>query len=100
MKARKEAKAVLNGSTTMTANHVDAMDYITAVINESLRMYPPAAIFMREAIKDDKLGDYKIPKGSFIVVPVCAIHHLEENWPNHDQFDPDRFLKKGEFGIS
>ena len=68
------------------------MQYITAVVNESFRMYPPAAVFMREVVEDDQLGKYKIPKGSLVVIPICVIHHMEENWENHDRFIPERFL--------
>ena len=71
--------------------------YITAVIKESLRVYPPAAVNMREALQDDQLGEYSIPKGTYILIPVCALHHIEEFWPNHDQFIPERFLSEGIF---
>ena len=55
-------------------------------------MYPPGAFVMRVVVADDQLGQYKIPKGSFVVVPICVLHHLEENWENHDKFIPERFL--------
>ena len=57
-------------------------------------MYPPAALFIRKVAIDDQLGEYKIPKGSLVVVPICVLHHLEENWANHEKFLPERFLGK------
>lgn len=92
-KAREEAKAVLGDSVTMTNKQLDSLTYITAVINESLRMYPPAALFLRETIQEDKIGGHVIPNGSFIVIPICILHHMEEYWPNPDKFIPERFLK-------
>jgi len=91
-KARQEAIAVFGGSGAIDNTHLDELKYITAVINESLRMYPPAALFMRKVVADDQLGEYKIPKGSYVVVPICVLHHLEENWVDHEKFSPERFL--------
>jgi len=91
-KARQEAIAVFGGLGTIDNTHLDELKYITAVVNESLRMYPPAALFMRKVVADDQLGEYKIPKGSYVVVPICVLHHLEENWANHEKFLPERFL--------
>ncbi|XP_065071287.1 cytochrome P450 4A5-like [Rhopilema esculentum] len=95
-KARGEAKAVLGSSTSVRSEDLDKLSYITAVINESLRMYPPFAVFMREALQDDVIGGYKIQKGSYILIPICVLHHMEENWPNHNDFRPERFLDAGE----
>ena len=83
---------MFGGSGTIGSTHLDELTYITAVINESLRMHPPAALFMRKVVADDQLGKYKIPKGSFVIVPICVIHHLEENWADHNKFFPERFL--------
>lgn len=92
MQARKEAQTVIGDSKTIGQEKVDKLEYISAVINESLRMYPPASIFIREVVTEDQLGDYKLAKGSFIIIPICSLHHSEENWKNHNQFIPERFL--------
>ena len=93
--ARGEAKAVLGSSSSVRSEHLEKLSYITAVINESLRMYPPISVFMREALQDDVIGGYKIQKGSYIIIPTCVVHHMEENWPNHNDFRPERFLDAG-----
>ncbi|GAB4827868.1 hypothetical protein Ancab_034752 [Ancistrocladus abbreviatus] len=65
------------------------------VINESLRLYPPAAILPRMAFEDIKLGDLLIPKGLSIWIPVLAIHHSEELWgKDANEFNPLRFASK------
>ncbi|XP_065071288.1 cytochrome P450 4F4-like [Rhopilema esculentum] len=94
-KARKEATSILAGTDVFQGEHLEGLKYVTAVIKESLRIYPPAAINMREALQDDQLGEYSIPKGTYILIPVCAIHHIEEFWPNHEKFMPERFLAEG-----
>lgn len=65
------------------------------VINESLRLYPPATILPRMAFEDIKLGDLFIPKGLSIWIPVLAIHHNEQLWGDDaDEFNPDRFSSR------
>ncbi|GFQ02028.1 cytokinin hydroxylase [Phtheirospermum japonicum] len=65
------------------------------VINESLRLYPPASLLPRMAFEDIKLGDLHIPKGLSIWIPVLAIHHSEEIWGKDvNEFNPQRFASK------
>ncbi|XP_025808602.1 cytochrome P450 714C2-like isoform X2 [Panicum hallii] len=65
---------------------------ITMVIQETLRLYPPAAFVAREALNDLKLGSLNIPKGTNIRIPVALAHRDPVLWgPNSDRFDPGRF---------
>ena len=65
------------------------------VINESLRLYPPASLLPRMVFEDIKLGDLRIPKGLSIWIPVIAIHHSEELWGKDvNEFNPERFAGK------
>ncbi|CAA2958760.1 cytokinin hydroxylase [Olea europaea subsp. europaea] len=68
---------------------------LSMVINESLRLYPPATVLPRMAFDDIRLGDLHIPKGLSIWIPVLAIHHSEEIWGKDvNEFNPDRFASK------
>lgn len=68
------------------------------VINESLRLYPPASILPRMAFEDIKLGDLEIPKGLSIWIPVLAIHHSKELWgKDANEFNPQRFSNSKSF---
>ena len=65
------------------------------VINESLRLYPPATVLPRIAFEDIVLGDLYVPKGLSIWIPVLAIHHSEELWgKDANEFNPARFATK------
>lgn len=65
------------------------------VINESMRLYPPATLLPRMAFQDIVLGDLYIPKGLSIWIPVLAIHHSEELWgKDANEFNPERFASK------
>ncbi|KAI8534404.1 hypothetical protein RHMOL_Rhmol10G0086900 [Rhododendron molle] len=80
------------------APSVDQLPKLTLlkkVINESLRLYPPASVLPRMAFEDIKLGDLHIPKGLSIWIPVLAIHHSEELWGKDvNEFNPERFSSK------
>lgn len=65
------------------------------IINETLRLYPPASLLPRMAFEDIKLGDLHIPKGLSLWIPVLAIHHDEEIWGRDaHEFKPERFAGK------
>ncbi|UWY29867.1 cytochrome P450 [Flavobacterium sp. TR2] len=68
------------------------MTYINAVLNESMRLYPPAWITDRQNVEDDVLGKFSIKKGTLIGVSFYELHRNPKYWNNPDKFDPDRFL--------
>jgi len=69
--------------------------YLDQVISETLRMYPPVVLMItREVASDTQIGDYDIPAGTNIQIPVWQVHHNPDIWPNPHTFDPDRFLPK------
>lgn len=89
-KARLEAQSVLNGRTA-TAEDVPNLPYIRMIIDETLRLYPPAAFLSRTAQGTDQLCDRDIWKGDTLMLPVYALHRNELIWPEPDKFDPERF---------
>lgn len=93
-RARDEIASVLqkhNGQFTYAA--MLDMVYLDQVLNEALRKYPPLATISRTA--DQKYivpgTNAFIPKGCTVVIPVYAIHHDEDLYPQADRFDPERF---------
>lgn len=67
--------------------------YLTAVINESMRLYPPAWIIGRRSLSDDHLGEYLLPANSTVIIDVLLLHRHPDYWENPTQFDPDRFVR-------
>ncbi|XP_050226703.1 cytokinin hydroxylase [Mercurialis annua] len=93
-RVRDEVLQVCNGQTP-SIDHLPKLTLLNMVINESLRLYPPATVLPRMAFEDIKLGDLHIPKGLSIWIPVLAIHHSEELWgKDANEFNPDRFASK------
>ncbi|KAJ0045145.1 hypothetical protein Pint_04876 [Pistacia integerrima] len=65
--------------------------HVNKILHEALRLYPPAALFTREIVKESKLGDIIIPPGVFISMPIILVHQDEEYWGNAMEFNPERF---------
>ncbi|XP_022883578.1 cytochrome P450 734A1-like, partial [Olea europaea var. sylvestris] len=68
--------------------------YVTLgmILNESLRLYPPAVAIIRRAKIDVQLGGLHIPSGTELLIPILAVHHDPTLWC-HDvhEFNPARF---------
>jgi cytochrome P450 len=67
------------------------LPYTRMVVDEAMRLYPPAWGFSRQAMGDDRLGGYRLPKGWLAFVIPWVLHRLPAYWPNPDTFDPERF---------
>ncbi|XP_058228274.1 cytokinin hydroxylase-like [Rhododendron vialii] len=95
-KVREEVNEVCNNNgEPPSVDHLSKLNLLKMVINESLRLYPPASVLPRMAFEDFKLGDLHIPKGLSIWIPVLAIHHSEELWGKDvNEFNPNRFASK------
>ncbi|CAN1333491.1 Cytokinin hydroxylase [Linum perenne] len=93
-KVRAQVNEVCN-SQPVSLEHLPKLNLLNMVINESLRLYPPATVMPRMAFEDIRLGDLNIPKGLSIWIPVLAIHHSQELWgKDADEFNPDRFVSR------
>ena len=79
------------GGAPLHAEHIDALAYTGRVIQEAMRLYPPAALIVREARQDVGLGQEHIRAGTAVYIPVYALHRHEKLWHEPDRFDPARF---------
>ncbi|XP_046449635.1 cytochrome P450 3A14-like [Daphnia pulex] len=72
---------------------VQNIPYLEMVIQEVLRYYPPAVRIDRKCTKDYSYdnGRVKIKKDQMITVPIYALHHMEEYYPDPEKFDPERW---------
>lgn len=65
------------------------------LFTETLRLYPPAWLMGRRAVVDDEIGSVKIRAGSIIAISPYLLHRNENQWPQPQRFDPDRFASTG-----
>lgn len=89
-RARAEAQAVL-GARAAGAADLDALPYIRQIIDEALRLYPPAAFLSRTARKADRLCGREVRPGDTVMLPIYALHRNHLLWRDPDRFDPGRF---------
>lgn len=75
-----------------SAADVGRLRYTRAVIEESMRLFPPAWLIEREALADDDIDGYEVAAGSVLMVSPYVTHRHPELWPNPEAFDPRRFL--------
>ena len=87
---RHEADRILQGRIA-TADDVEHLVFTRQVVEESLRLYPPAAFLSRRALKPDQLCGRDIRAGDIAVMPLYALHRNHLLWDRPDHFDPDRF---------
>ncbi|CAG8674362.1 3322_t:CDS:10, partial [Acaulospora morrowiae] len=76
-------------------NILKNLPYLDAVINEGLRLYPSTRDFGpgKETVEDMVIGDYLIPKGTFLIANIFAVQRLKEYWgENSNEFVPERWL--------
>jgi cytochrome P450 len=66
--------------------------YLRAVINEGLRLYPPAYISDRVALNDDTFNGYTFPAGTIIILFYYGLHRDSRHWSEPERFLPARFL--------
>ncbi|CAH8263750.1 unnamed protein product [Arabidopsis lyrata] len=91
-KARDEVLRVCGSRDVPTKDHVVKLKTLSMILNESLRLYPPIVATIRRAKSDVKLGGYKIPCGTELLIPIIAVHHDQAIWGNDvNEFNPARF---------
>jgi len=93
MKCIEELDRVLKGRS-FTYDDRSSLPYLHNCIYECLRMHSPIVAVPKVAAVADELGDYKIPKGTNILVNTYIAHMNEEDWKEPHIFKPDRFNEK------
>tara|TARA_R110000796_G_scaffold890_1_gene3312 strand:+ start:732 stop:2081 length:1350 start_codon:yes stop_codon:yes gene_type:complete len=89
-KARAEAQSVLGGRAATGAD-LENLPYTRQIIDEALRLYPPAGIISRTACKPDTLGGREIRSGDTVMIPIYALGRNRLLWDDPDAFRPERF---------
>ena len=89
--ARAEAQAAL-GDRPATVEDLPALPLTRRIIDEALRLYPPAGFLSRTAQVADTLCGREVRRGDTVMLPIYALHRHHLLWEEPDAFRPDRFL--------
>lgn len=79
------------GQAPLDVGRLRELPYLTQVIEESMRLYPPAWITDRVALADDSFNGIPIPAGTVVAPFIYGLHHHPEYWPEPERFQPERF---------
>lgn len=90
-RTRAELRDVLRGRSPEVAD-LGKLVYTTAVLKESMRLYPPAWIIGRRCVEGDTIRGYDIPPDSIVFASPWVTQRHPVFWPNPEGFDPERFL--------
>jgi cytochrome P450 len=86
---RDEAEAL---GRAPTFDDVERLPYAAAVVDEVLRLYPPAWLITRRATTPDVLAGVDIPADALVIISPWIVHREADVWPSPERFDPGRFL--------
>jgi cytochrome P450 len=86
----QELDRVLGGRTPSFAD-LAALSWTRMVIEEAMRLYPPAHTIARRAIAEDVIGGVRVPPGASVTISMYVTHRNPSLWPDPERFDPERF---------
>jgi len=88
----EEELAEVLGGRTPGFHDLPNLKYLSMVLKEGLRLYPPFWMLTRTPLEDDELAGHRIPAGSILMFSSYVTHRRPDFWANPEAFDPDRFL--------
>ena len=80
------------GTRTVRWQDVQALPVVRAVVDEGLRLYPPAWAITRRALADDVVDGVRLPAGTLVITSPWVHHRRADLWPDPRRFDVDRWL--------
>lgn len=91
-RARAEIRSVTRGP--IGSKEAAQMPFLRQVVDEALRLYPPAALVSRTAQSRDMLCGRQILPGDTVILPIYALHRHKSLWDAPDAFRPERFANR------
>jgi cytochrome P450 len=89
-----EQDRVLGATPPSPAQLERELPYLEMVLDETLRLYPPAWIGPRRAMREFEFAGHRVPAGAYVSYSSWASHRLPEVFPHPDAFVPERFTRE------
>lgn len=86
-----EARGVLDDGPVQLS-HLERLVTARSVVDETLRLYPPAWVITRKLMGDAQLTDYVLPTGSLVIMSPWIVQRHPAVWAAPNLFDPERFI--------
>jgi unspecific monooxygenase len=80
------------GVAANDAADLEALKFTRAVIDETMRLYPPAFLIARAATGPDEVAGLPVRKGDFMLIAPWLLHRHEKLWQQPSAFMPQRFM--------
>jgi cytochrome P450 len=72
--------------------HLPRLELTARVVREALRLYPPAWVVPRTAVRETRLAGRTLPAGAMVLFSPYVLHRRADMYPQPHRFDPDRWL--------
>lgn len=82
----------VRGAGPLDVAAVAQLPLLSACIDESMRLYPPAHSIGRRALADVEVGGFGVPRDGIVLLSLYAMHRRRDLWVDADTFKPERFL--------
>ncbi|MFA1543639.1 cytochrome P450 [Actinomadura monticuli] len=89
-RARREVAEVV-GDRPVRAADLPALTYLDGVVNETLRLFPPAVLSARVPVEDFTYAGHRVPAGAMVLYSPFVTHRMPEVWPQAGRFRPERW---------
>ncbi|WP_187414403.1 cytochrome P450 [Nonomuraea sp. PA05] len=90
-RVKQEAERLPRSGTSLDAAALPDLRYTGMVLKETLRLYPAAPVFGRNAVRADTVAGVHVPAGAQLLISPWVLHRDPGLWPDPGVFDPDRF---------
>jgi cytochrome P450 len=90
--AQQQVADEIQGLDLGNIGSLETLTYTRAVLDETLRLYPPAYVIVRTARRSDRVAGLDVRPGDLAVVSPWLLHRHRQRWINPAAFLPDRFL--------
>ncbi|MFO0563153.1 MAG: cytochrome P450 [Polyangiales bacterium] len=84
------------GGREPTVEDLRQLPYALQIVKETLRLYPAAPFYVRDAIGPDRIGEFDIPANASVMLSPFYTHRHRAFWKDAERFDPDRWTRENE----
>jgi len=89
---RVRAELAAHPGPVSLLGHRSSLPWTRAVVDEALRLFPPAWAVSRRSQRADVIGGHPVPAGTLVIVSPWLVHRRADSWPDPLVFRPERFV--------